>query len=122
MKLTNVIILLLLTYFKLSAQIDSKKYFEQSKLLSENKNYRKALSEIDNAIKLDSLNKDYLFLKMKILYNMSDCSNAILVLQKIVLIEGTLDDLTISYYADLCDCIGESEKATETMTEYIKYH
>nr|WP_315258549.1 tetratricopeptide repeat protein [uncultured Flavobacterium sp.] len=104
----------------LFAQIDSKKYFENSKLFTENKNYDKALIEIDNALKLDSLNKDYLLLKVKILYNKSDCSNAIVELQKIVLNEDKFDDVTVSYYSDLFDCIGESKKATETLLEYIK--
>lgn len=97
----------------------AKAYFEESKKLAAQKEMEKALSSIDLALKTDSLNRTYLLHKADLLYDLSRCREGIVTLQKLVEHENQFDDITISYYADLLDCAGLSEKATQTFLEYI---
>ncbi|MGH2665824.1 tetratricopeptide repeat protein [Flavobacterium sp.] len=113
--------LILLISFATYSQTDSQHYFEKSKLLFEEKNYENALSTIDNALKTDSLNRDYLIHKINILYNFSKCNEAIEVFDKVYSIKNEVDDQLIVICCQLEDCrsIEKKEKTTLLLKTYI---
>jgi tetratricopeptide (TPR) repeat protein len=101
-------------------QINSNQYFEMSKKLTTDKDFDKALSSIDNALKIDSLNRTYLLQKVKVLYYKSDCESGLIILNKLLTKEKKPDDETISYFCDLADCLNESAEASEILTDYVE--
>lgn len=116
----NIILIALLSFFNMFSQINSNQYFEMSKKMTTDKDFDKALSSIDNALKLDSLNRTYLLQKIKILYYKSDCENGLIILNKLLAKEKKPDDETISYFCDLADCLNESAEASEILTDYVE--
>ncbi|MEN2400859.1 hypothetical protein GKZ90_0013825 [Flavobacterium sp. MC2016-06] len=113
-------LLLVFSFFNLFSQINSHQYFEDSKKFTNNKDYNNALTSIDNALKSDTLNRDYLLQKVRILYSKSDCENALITLNKVLLKEKKGDDETFSFFCDLADCLNQSEAATKVLMDYVK--
>lgn len=114
------ILISVLSFFNMFGQINSNQYFEMSKKLTTDQNFDKALSSIDNALKLDSLNRTYLLQKVKILFYKSDCESGLIILNKLLTKEKKPDDETISYFCDLADCLNESSQASEILTDYVE--
>jgi tetratricopeptide (TPR) repeat protein len=113
-------ILLLFISFNMFSQIDSKQYFENSKQLFTEKKYDIALASVDNALKIDSLNRNYLIHKINILFNDSKCNDAMKVLNKVYEINNEkVDDEIMVFFTTLYDCFGEKEKATKILKSYI---
>lgn len=78
-----------------------------------------AIKNIDVGLVSDSLNMDLLLLKVKVLYQQEKCSDALLVLQDAVLIDNKFNDVTVSYYADILDCLKYYDKVDETLEDYV---
>ncbi|WP_159433936.1 tetratricopeptide repeat protein [Flavobacterium fontis] len=114
-----LILIYIFSFPNVFAQIDSNKYFENSKQFLKNENYEKALIEIDKALDSDSLNRDYLLQKIKIQYFNSDCNSAFETLEKLIKRDNRLCDETVSYFCDLSDCIKEPKMGTEILTKYV---
>ncbi|AWM15196.1 hypothetical protein DI487_15910 [Flavobacterium sediminis] len=117
------VILILLTFCLTSnnffAQHDSKVHFDNSKSFAERKKFKEALIEIDKALEIDSLNRNYLLQKIKIQYYSSKCLDAFETLKKLMQSNNKLDDEIVSYFCDLSDCIQEPEMATEILRKYV---
>jgi len=106
--------------FATYGQINSKHYFQDSQRLFEEKKHDKALTAIDNALKTDSLNRTYLIHKVNILYNSSKCNDAMIVLNKVYEVNNEkIDDQIMVFFIALYDCLGQNEKATKILTNYI---
>lgn len=112
--------LLLFISFRAYSQTTSKQYFENSQLLFTEKKYDNALIAIDNALKTDSLNRNYLIHKINIMYNDSKCNDAMNVLNTVYEINGSkVDDEIVVFFVELDDCLGKKEKATKILKNYI---
>lgn len=119
--MTRIIsILILFISFNIFGQVHSKQHFDNSKKLTENKEFDKALTEINNALKNDSLNRNYILQKVKILFFKSDCDNSFLELNKLISYEEKLDDETIAILSEVSDCMDYKDIATEGLITYIE--
>lgn len=119
--MTRIIpILILFISLNIFSQVDSKKYFEDSKKLMDSKEYEKALTSINYALKKDSLNRNYIIQKVKILFFKSDCNNSFLELNKLISYENNLDDETIAILCEVSDCMDYKDIATEGLITYIE--
>ncbi|WP_445722737.1 tetratricopeptide repeat protein [Flavobacterium sp.] len=113
-----ILVLIMFTFSHLFSQNDSRKYYEESLALEKNKNYDESLMFINKALKIDK-ERDYLLQKVKLLYFKSEYRDAINVLESIVTSENKFDDITVTYFSDLADCIGNSEIATKVLLDYV---
>ncbi|MFD2907220.1 tetratricopeptide repeat protein [Flavobacterium ardleyense] len=117
----KIIIVFLLSFTSIAiGQINSKKYFDESKKLFVEKKYDVALTTINNALITDSLNRSYLIHKINILFNASKCNDAMKVLNKVYEINNEkVDDEIMVFFTALYDCLDEKEKATKILKYYI---
>ena len=113
------ITIFLLSFFNSVCQISSKNNYEEAIKFTDNKNYEKALYSINEALKFDKLNRDYLLQKIKILFFESNCFSGLNLLFKLIKKEKKVDDVTVSYLCDLYDCLNESTEASRVLTNYV---
>ncbi|MFD2909032.1 hypothetical protein ACFSX9_09810 [Flavobacterium ardleyense] len=114
------IILILLFSFTLFGQNNNEKYFDESKKLTDSKEYQKALTSINIALKSDSLNRPYLLQKIKIQYFSNKCDDAMKSLNLIIEnVDDKIQDDIMAYFCDIDDCLGKKEEATRLLKEYI---
>jgi len=115
-----IAILLLFISSTLLGQTESKKYYEESKKLTDSKEYQKALTSINSALISDSLNRSYLLQKIKILFFSNKCNDAMNNLNLIIdHIDATIQDDVMAYFCDIDDCLGKQEEATRLLEKYI---
>lgn len=94
-------------------------FFNESKELTDKQDFDKALLKIDKALELDSLNRNYIMQKIKVLYYKSDCENSFILMSRLVLKEKKFDDETMFFSCLISDCLKQSEEATEGLMHYV---
>ncbi|HRE76301.1 MAG TPA: hypothetical protein PLL09_00610 [Flavobacterium sp.] len=113
-------ILLLFISSTLLGQIDSKKYYDESIKLTDSKEYQQALTSINSALLSDSLNRSYLLQKIKILFFINKCNDAMNNLDLIIEhVDATIQDDIMANFCDINDCLGKQEEATRLLEKYI---
>lgn len=111
--------ILLFFSIALYPQNKSEAFYKESLKAEAKKDYDNAMNYINKAIAIDSSKRDYKLQKVKLLYFKSDCNEGLKILEKIVTEENRFDDITISYYSELADCVGEIDKGNEALQYYI---
>jgi tetratricopeptide (TPR) repeat protein len=117
----NIVTTICIILFSVSAncQVGSKTLYEESKKFEENKEYDKALSSIDKALKLDPQNHDCILQKARVLFFKKDCDGSFNLLKELIKREGTIDDEEMGCLCDITDCMGDKDEATEGLMEYV---
>ncbi|KFF04855.1 tetratricopeptide repeat protein [Flavobacterium reichenbachii] len=115
----NIAILIMFSCSHLFSQNDSRKYYDESLALEKTKDYDKSLIFVNKALEVDGQKRDYLLQKVKLLYFKSKCKDAINILESIITSENKFDDITVTYFAELTDCLGNNKIATQALLDYI---
>ncbi|MBF4508834.1 tetratricopeptide repeat protein [Flavobacterium sp. JLP] len=122
--MTKIVILMFFCfniYGQGNKKLSSVQNFEQSKTYFEKKQYKKALFYINESLAFNQLNRDYLMLKTKILFSDSNCLDGFNTITKLIVNEnGQQDDEAITYFSELLDCLGETDKSTKILNDYVK--
>lgn len=113
------LLLFILTFSGAYSQKKSEYFLKVANEQLELNRLDEAIKNVDIGLASDSLNTDLILLKVKVLYKQEKCSDAILILQDAVLIDNKLNDVTVSYYADILDCLKYYDKVDETLEDYV---
>lgn len=102
------------------SQKESDLYYKEAiQLIEKGNNLEKANTLLDRALQSDSLNRNYLILKSKVLYLKSDCSNSFRYLNKVILMDKKFTDSTAIFFSDLSDCLKDKATAIEVLKDHL---
>lgn len=118
MKYFNLVLLL----FCISNSFGQKgdEYYQESKKLTDNKEYDKAQKSINKALKLEPENRDYFLQSIKILYFKTECIKGVEEIAKFLKRGNKMDDYVMAHTCDLFDCTKQNEEADKILEVYVQ--